>query len=138
MKDFARRLLGLEVSADAHADSDDFAGFRVCGKLEIPLSKLMGSGGYRAFLARSLSLAGAEFPWLGKLFIREDSSLEGLSTLKEELDADVFAVAEVALVAHLLGLLVTFIGPGLTLQLIREAWPKGDFADLTFETTERP
>ena len=32
-----------------------------------------------------------------------------------------------ALVAEFLGLIVTFIGPTLTLQLIRQAWPNADF-----------
>ena len=31
--------------------------------------------------------------------------------------------AAVAITAHLLGLLVTFIGEPLTLRLVREAWP---------------
>ena len=33
------------------------------------------------------------------------------------------AEAAVAITAHLLGLLVTFIGEPLTLRLVREAWP---------------
>ena len=33
------------------------------------------------------------------------------------------ADAPVAIIAHLLGLLMTFIGEPLTLRLVREAWP---------------
>jgi hypothetical protein len=45
-----------------------------------------------------------------------DGHVEGL----DEGDAD----AAVALAAHLLELLVTFIGEPLTLRLVREAWPQ--------------
>ena len=37
--------------------------------------------------------------------------------------ATVGADAAVAIIAHLLGLLVTFIGEPLTLRLVGEAWP---------------
>jgi hypothetical protein len=53
---------------------------------------------------------------------KADGSLEGL----EELAADARNVAidaAVAITAHLLGLLVTFIGEPLTVRLVREAWP---------------
>ena len=33
----------------------------------------------------------------------------------------------VAITAHLLGLLATFIGEPLTLRLVREAWPEASF-----------
>ena len=138
LKEFAQRLLGFEAAASKSAGADDFAAFRTCEKLGRPLGKLIGPGGYRALLSRALSLAGAEAPWLGKLFLKEDSSLEGFAALRKELGSNAIIKGEVALVAQLLGLLVTFIGPALTLGLVQEAWPKADFDDLDFGTREMP
>ena len=42
-----------------------------------------------------------------------------------------------ALVAQLLGLLATFIGIGLTMQLVRDAWPDAPFEG-TVPETEKP
>ena len=42
-------------------------------------------------------------------------------------DGGVEAVA--ALAAHLLGLLVTFIGESLALRVVREGWPDASFDD---------
>jgi len=52
--------------------------------------------------------------------------LEGLEETQTEFDPRMIAEGEVALVARLLGLLVTFIGPALTQQLLRDIWPKLD------------
>ena len=138
LKEFARRLLRFEAVSSKSAGADDFAAFRTCEKLGGPLGKLMGPGGYRALLSRALSLAGADAPWLGKLFLKEDSSLEGFAAVRKELGSKAITEGEVALVAQLLGLLVTFIGPALTLGLVQEGWPKADFNDLDFGTNEKP
>ena len=87
----------------------------VCEALRIALTKVAGSEGFAALLRRALALAGAQVPTLQSVKIKPDGHLEGL----DEVDAD----AAVALTAHLLGLLVTFIGEPLTLRLLREAWP---------------
>ncbi len=92
----------------------------------------MGIGGFRALLMRSQSLGGAEVPWLRGLVIKPDGSLEGWVELK--LDSNELARGEAVLVEQLLGLLVTFIGIALTLQLLREIWPRMD--NLDFEQGE--
>ena len=98
----------------------------MCEKLRGPLGKLMGVGGFRSLLARSLALAGAEVPWLGTLQIKADGSLEGLNESEVKLDWSATAEGEVVLVAQLLGLLVTFIGAGLTQRLLHDVWPELD------------
>ena len=42
-----------------------------------------------------------------------------------------------AVVAHLLGLLVTFIGEPLTLRLVADAWPDADVNELSARAEER-
>ena len=89
----------------------------VSEKLRRPLSTLAGSSGFRSLLARSLTLAKAQAPALSAVKVKPDGSLEGLGS--EDQDAE----AGVILIAQLLGLLVTFIGEGLVLSLVLDAWP---------------
>jgi nicotinic acid phosphoribosyltransferase len=124
LKEFARRLLAHEEASGKSADAKDFKAFRVCEKLCGPLSKLTGVGGFRSLLSRALALAGAEVPWLRALHINSDGSLEGLEQLETKLDSREIAEGEVVLVSQLLGLLVTFIGPTLTVGMLRDIWPK--------------
>ena len=129
-KAFARRLLAYEAASGENADANAPAAFRVCEQLKGPLSKVMGTGGFRSLLSRALALSGAEIPWLRALHIKADGTLEGMGKLEAELDRHAVAEGEVVLVAQLLGLLVTFIGPALTLGLLHDIWPKIDDPDL--------
>jgi len=126
LKQFARRLLDHAAGPGQSAGTQETPAFRVCEKLRGPLGKLMGVGGFRSLLARSLALAGAEVPWLGTLQIKADGSLEGLNESEVKLDWSATAEGEVVLVAQLLGLLVTFIGAGLTQRLLHDVWPELD------------
>jgi hypothetical protein len=87
--------------------------------LRRPLSKLAGSTGFHALLGRALKLAKAQDPHLGAVRLDPDGSLQGLTELgnpnKEQ--------AGVAVIAQLLGLLDTFIGPDLALRLVADVWP---------------
>jgi len=84
----------------------------------------MGNAGFRALLLRSLSLANEEAGWLRAVQIKADGSLEGLGELETKVEMKKIAGGGVILIAHLLGLLVAFIGENLTLQMVREVWPK--------------
>jgi hypothetical protein len=130
LKECARRLLACEAAAAKPGGAKNSTAFRVCEKLHLALAKLMGAMGFRALLSRALALASAEVHWLGALHIKADGTLEGLEEVDTKRDRDEIAEGEVVLVAHLLGLLVTFIGPELTLQLVQEAWPKAALDDL--------
>ena len=101
---------------------------RVCEKLRVSLSRLAGAGGFASLLARSLALARVEVPSLSRITIKPDCSMNGLEALATE-EPDGGAEAVVALSAHLLGLLVIFIGEPLTLRLVREVWPNASFDD---------
>jgi hypothetical protein len=63
----------------------------------------------------------------------------GLSGPEVEAQVSSEAIAEggVELLAQLIGLLVTFIGANLTLQLIHDIWPGIQISDLDFAKGEK-
>jgi hypothetical protein len=129
-KEFVEWILAYETASNP-GDSRS-AVFHVCEKLRQSLGKLLGVGGFRALLSRALALAGAEVPWLRAVQIKADGSLEGMDALEAKLGATEIAQGHVALLAQVFALLVTFIGPSLTLELIQDAWPKAKFERLEF------
>ncbi len=123
-KEIARQLLAYEVASTKTPDAENSAAFRVCEQLRGPLGKIMGGGGFRSVLSRALALACADVPWLCAIQIWTDGSLHGLDELEAKLEPAAVAEGEVVLVGYLLGVLVTFIGPALTLELLHDIWPK--------------
>ena len=91
----------------------------VSDKLRISLTRFAGVDGFASLQRRALALARAEMPSLQSVKVGADGRLEGF----EQLAVDAGTGAAAAVTAHLLGLLVTFIGKPLTLTLVREAWP---------------
>jgi hypothetical protein len=132
LKQFAERLLAHETASGKSAGGDGEAAFRICEKLRVSLGRLMGVAGYRSLFSRAVALAGADVPWLRGLHIQGDGTFESLAERKSKLNDQQIAVGEVALVAELLGLMVTFIGPTLTLQLMHDVWPEADFSRFEF------
>ncbi len=122
LKEFARRLLAHDAAMGKQGGASNT--FRVCEKIRGPLGKLAGVGGFRSLLSRALALAGGEVPSLRALHVKADGSLEGLEEFEAKLDSREVAEGEAALMSELLGLLVTFIGPALTQQLLHGIWPK--------------
>ena len=84
---------------------------------------LMGSGGFRALFSRGLALASAEIPWLRTVHVNADGVLAWEGELHPPLAPEEILEGRVVLLAQVLGLLVAFIGPGLTARLIGEIWP---------------
>ena len=125
IRDLARRLLAAEAASQSAAEPRVQAAVRVCEKLRVSLTRFAGVDGFRSLLRRALVLARAEVPALHGVTEKADGSIEGLE--KVVADGGNSGVggsdAAVAVTAHLLGLLVTFIGEPLTVSLMREAWP---------------
>ena len=119
MRDLARQLLAQETSRSSSHPVSGCAAVLVCERFKTSLARLGGLAGFRSLLSRALALAKAEADSLGIVVVQDDGALGGLSQ-----PGTLPATAEVALVANLLGLLVTFIGEPLTRQLVREAWPE--------------
>jgi len=122
----AERLLKLEARGTRKLPRAAL----VSERLRRVLSTLLGAGGFNALLARAVTLAKAEAPALSALRVQADSSLLGLSEDAGSADG------EVVLVAHILGLLVTFVGEALMLRLVNDAWPKARLDDLDFDKDE--
>jgi len=91
---------------------------------------LLGQAGFQALLARALTLATAEFPWLAAGGVAErDGSLKGLRAAAEGRELAQAGAGFVAVLGHILGLLVVFIGGDLTGRLVRQVWPEADLGD---------
>ena len=133
MRDFAQRLVAVEARGNKSSGRNGRAVFSgVVEKLRGPLVTLSGAAGFWALLSRSVALAGNEVRWLRAVRVKADGSLETPAEMAQ-LDNAEIASAEVILVAHLLGLLVTFIGAPLTLRLLQDAWPGVSIQDFQFE-----
>ena len=87
----------------------------VIERLQPTLVPLVGKAGFSSLLARALTLAKRESPSLRDVRIEDDWRLNGLSDDSSGM---------VVLIAHLIGLLTTFMGETLTLRLLRNAWPE--------------
>jgi hypothetical protein len=129
----AQRLLTYEAVAGKSSEPTESAAFRVCAKLRQPLISLTGVAGFRSLLSRALALARAEAPSLGVVRVAADGSLQGLDELEPQTDKEQPREAEAILTAQLLGLLLTFIGEGLTLRMVQNVWPEAAFDDRVFE-----
>ena len=127
-RDLARRLMTASRSA-ADPQVNDAAA--VSERLRVSLTRFAGADGFESLQRRAWTLASAEVPALRRVQVGKGGRLEGL----EALAADSRSAAgpanagnadeepAVAITAHLLELMSTFIGNRLTLKLIHEAWP---------------
>ena len=127
MRDLARRLLeaSRSPSSGSRRDGESHAreAIEVCERLRIALSRFAGPDGFAALLRRAVVLARSEVPALGTIRLDAGCHLEGL---EECVEGEGGTEAAIVLSAHVLELLVTFIGEALTLRLVREAWPDID------------
>ena len=123
----AQRLLSYEVVAGKNSESAESAAFRVCAKLRQPLITLAGVAGFRSLLSRALTLARAEAPSLSAVQVAGDGSLKGLDELDPQIDKEQARDGGAILITQLIGLLLTFIGEGLTLRLVQDVWPEAAF-----------
>ena len=120
MRDLARRLLAAsQTASDPHVPE----AVLVNEKLRMSLTQFAGNDGFASLLRRALALASAEVPALARTRVSADGRLEGVEQLAPRAGSAGGEEA-VAITAHLLGLLVIFIGEPLTLRLVRAAWPE--------------
>ena len=123
----AQRLLTYEALAGENSEAAESAAFRVCTKLRRPLITLAGVAGFRSLLSRALTLARAEAPSLSAVQVAADGSLKGLDELEPQIDTEQARDGGAILITQLIGLLLTFIGEGLTLRLVQDVWPEAAF-----------
>jgi hypothetical protein len=123
----AQRLLTYEAVAGENSEPAESGAFRVCAKLRRPLITFAGVAGFRSLLSRALTLARAEAPGLSAVQVAADGSLKGLDEFASQTDKKQARDGGAILVAQLIGLLLTFIGEGLTLRLVQDVWPEAGF-----------
>jgi len=105
-------------------------------RLRARLVDLIGLAGYTTLVARAVRLAQAEVPALTRVTVDTgviggagaEGTLRGVRDFVEVArvsDADPRAAEAgvAAILAHIIGLLIIFIGEDLALRLVREAWP---------------
>jgi len=122
-----QRLLTYEAAAGETSEPAESAAFRVSAKLRRPLITLAGVAGFRSILSRALTLARAEAPGLSAVQVAADGSLKGLDELEPQIGKEQAREGGAILIAQLIGLLLTFIGEGLTLRLVQDVWPEAAF-----------
>ncbi len=85
------------------------------------MAEFVRADGFTALMRRVLALARADVPALETVKVSANGRLEGFEEFAA--DGEKAVEAATAIAAHLLGLLVTFIGVSLTRRLVRGAWP---------------
>jgi hypothetical protein len=128
-REFAERLLAYETALDRTLETGGSDTCLVCEKLRRSLDDLLGPDAYSSIAARALDSARLEAPVLTSVEIREDGSIEGLSGEARR--------ANSTLIAHLIGLMDTFIGETVTLWLLDDIWPtlRGSKVDARQQTS---
>lgn len=96
---------------------------RICEKLRLHLTPLIGSTSYHALITRTLAILEKDNPWTEGIRIRQNGSLELAPIPESHAQANPQAREAMAIPSQLLSLLATFIGEPLTLTLALEIWP---------------
>ena len=129
----ARRVLRHEAGGRAEPVALAEAAERADARLRERLASLIGQTGYTTLVARAVRLAQAEVPALAHVTVDAlatgaEGGLRGVREFAEFArgvgDAGAAEAGLSAILAHVIGLLVTFIGEDLALRLIRDAWPE--------------
>lgn len=134
-RQLALKVLAHRAGANASPEAFAAAAFRAYDDLARVSAQLIGQSGIDALTCRALHLAQQEYPWL--VHRRQPEQAEGpfaqiVVCLKRQ-DAAIATEGAAAVFGTLAGLLVTFIGEPLTMQMLRKAWPDAFSADLEEE-----
>jgi hypothetical protein len=128
MRAFATRLVAHATQDDESSEVKARTALRLCEQMRPHLVTLMGNDGFTALLARALTLAAPQASWLHSVHLDTgDGCLHGFDDFETRLDTEAITEAVGILVAHLLSLLVAFVGEKLTLRIVRQAWPQLPF-----------
>jgi hypothetical protein len=121
--EFANRIVAYEAQQCPSPLSQTDCIVRVCEKLRLHLIPLIGAAGYHALISRTIALLKKDHPWSVYAGIKPDGALDFSLPEEPEASAGFIPGDAVAIPARLLGLLATFIGEPLTLNLALEVWP---------------
>jgi hypothetical protein len=120
-KDLARSLVAYEAAGSSSGATGSLA-VRVCEKLRCPLSAVAGVAGYRSLLARALTLAKEEAPSLNVFDITPNGNLQCTGGIASQIGHS-SEEDDIILTSQFIGLLLSLLGPAVTLQLVQEVFP---------------
>ncbi len=123
MREWALDLLTLETGAGATSLQTEHATLLVYEKLRRQLCAPVGVDGFHALASRALAQAKAEAPRLSPVQVTTDGCLLGLDELEAKADPAQDDGVGVVLIAHLLGLFLTFLGAATTRRLVQDVFP---------------
>ncbi len=119
----ARQVLAHETAQGAPAEPQWNAAVRAVERLRDSFSRFAGVTGFRSILARALTLAQREAPWLAAVDVTPDGALVGFVEGAQAQDPAALAMGSCALLAQFFGLLYAFVGEALTQRLLADTWP---------------
>jgi len=128
----AKRLVAYEAGRHPSGVTDTQLAWGPLEKLRPYLSNLMGHAGFSTLLARAVALSNSEFPWLNSAAITPKGTMSDFPEGAGELNPEALRDACTAVLANMLGLLVTLVGEHLTLRLLDEIWPAVIRKDLEY------
>ena len=138
MRDFAAHLITYEAKLNKPRGMTSPASFPVLERLRPHLTTLMGNAGFRALLLRALALAGEEVQWLASAQVESNGHLSILDNQRALISSNQIQEGRVVLIAQMLGLMIAFIGEKLTLQMVRDVWPRLHFKDFNLSQEDKP
>ncbi len=124
MRHLATRLITHEANASGAAMTENQKAAIVIQKLRPQLVDLMGNTGFHALVLRSLAIAREQVPGLDGARVNLDGTLEGFGAPFDPSHPERDTTGGAVLLAGILGLLASFVGELLTLQIVIEVWPK--------------
>ena len=119
-RDLARILVASEANASTTSLHPEPATVRVYERLRRQLASPVGIDGFHALASRALALAKSQSPRLSAVQITANGGLRGLDEVESQTNADEDGETGIILIAHLLGLFLTFLGEATTLRLIED------------------
>ena len=122
----ARQLLLHQAGERPEPAALEKAADRAYVRLRGQLAALIDLTGYTTLFARAVRLAQAEVPALQRITFNAAAGgdLHGVREYALASDPGVAAAGLSAILAHVIGLLITFIGEDLAERQVREAWPE--------------
>jgi len=130
-RDWARRLLALEIAVTDSSLDSDAAALVFYERLRVQLRTPLGVDGFQALASRAVRLAKSEASGLRAARVSADGSLQGFVPTSTPDDIpthehQAFEERGVVLIAQLLSLLLVLLGEGATVKMVNSVHAQSD------------
>ena len=123
IQQLANRIVDCESQQLPKTTARSESVVRVCEKLRLQLTPLIGTAGYHALITRTLALLSKEHPWNEFARVQPDGTLRLVAPSGTPESDNLLLENAAAIPAQLLSLLAVFIGEPLATNLALEMWP---------------